>query len=93
MVLNKVVFFLHSCSIIYIDVLLLQLSQGSVGCHLGNKYMGSFAYANDIVLLSLSVSSLRLQLEMSENFSQDYNMKFNAEKSKLIIYGDSQVCI
>ena len=55
--------------------------------------MGSFTYADDIVLLSPSVSSLRLQLEMCENFSQDCNIKFNAQKSKLIIYGDSPVSI
>ena len=53
--------------------------------------MGSFAYADDIVLLPPSVSSLRLQLEMCENFSQDYNIKFNAEKSMGIVYDDSPV--
>ena len=78
---------------IYIDVLLLQLSQGGIGCHIGKKYMGSFAYADDIVLLSPSVSSLKLQLEICHKFSQDYNIKFNAEKSKLIIYGGSPVSI
>ena len=55
--------------------------------------MGSFAYADDIVLLPPSVSSLRLQLEMCENFSQGYNIKFNAKKSKLIIYGGSPVSV
>ena len=42
--------------------------------------MGSFANADDIVLLSPSISSLKLQLEMCEEFSKDYNIKFNAEK-------------
>ena len=50
---------------IYIDVLLLKLSQIGVGCHIGNSIgirpMGSFACADDIVLLSPSVTSLKLQ--------------------------------
>ena len=62
---------------ICIDVLLLQLSQGGVGCHIGNKYMGSFTYADDIVLLLPSLSSLKIHLEICEEFSQDYNIKLN----------------
>ena len=77
----------------YIDVLLSQLSQSGVGCHIGNKYMGSFAYADDIVLLSPSVSSLNSQLEICEVFSQEYNIKFNAAKSKIITYGDSAISL
>ena len=71
---------------IYIDVLLLKLSQIGVGCHIGNNYMGSFAYADDIVLLSPSVSSLELQLKSCENFPQDYNIKFNAEKKASLLF-------
>ena len=36
----------------YLDVLLTDLKKTGFGCHIGHKYMGSFAYADDIVLLS-----------------------------------------
>ncbi len=36
----------------YLDVLLTDLKKTGLGCHIGHEYMGSFAYADDIVLLS-----------------------------------------
>ena len=78
---------------LYIDILLLQLSKCGYGCHIGNQYMGSFAYADDLILLSPTVSSLKAQLHVCEMFSNDYNIKFNTEKSKLIAYGGNDVHI
>ena len=49
-----------------------------------------FAYADD-VLLSPTVSSLRKQLELCDQFSQEFNINFNATKSKLVVYGKNDV--
>ena len=78
---------------IYLDVLLEKLRKCGYGCHIGNSYMGSFAYADDIVLLSPTVASLQAQLDICEHFSNIYNIKFNTSKSKLLVYGDKSVVI
>ncbi len=78
---------------IYLDVLLINLEKSGVGCYIGKTYMGSFAYADDIVLLSPTVSSLYSQLKVCESYSVDFNIIFNADKSKLIVYGKLPTCV
>ena len=56
---------------IYIDVLLKRLEENHVGCHVGKKFVGCIAYADDIVLLSPSVSSLSFMLRVCEKFSKE----------------------
>ena len=70
---------------------MIQLSKTGYGCHIGKKYMGSFAYADDIVLLAPTVASLQAQLVVCEQFSKDFNIKFNASKSKLLVFGGNSV--
>ena len=72
---------------IYLDVLLDRLNKSGYGCHIGQSYMGSFAYADDIVLLSPTITSLNSQLKVCESYSNEFNIHFNAEKSKLLVYG------
>ena len=44
---------------IYLDKLLRILRKSNVGWHYGNHYMGAFCYADDISLLSPTVSALQ----------------------------------
>ena len=76
---------------IYLDILLNRLQNDGYDCHIGKQYPGSFAYADDIVLLSPTVSSLDKQLAICDQFPQKINMNFNATKSKLTVYGKSNV--
>ena len=72
---------------IYLDVLLKRLEQNDLGCHVGNRFTGCFAYADDIVLLSPTVKSLNSMLKICAEFSNEYNITFNSAKSKVIVYG------
>ena len=72
---------------IYLDVLLTRLKVKGLGCHIGNVFMGSFAYADDVVLLSPTLWSLKQMLTVCAEYSKDYNIDFNASKTKLIIFG------
>ena len=72
---------------VYLDVLLSRLKESGFGCHVGHNYMGSFAYADDIVLLSPTITSLESLLDICKTYSAEYNINFNAEKSKLLVYG------
>ena len=70
---------------VYMDVLLTRLKESNVGCHIGTKYLGSFAYADDIILLSPSVTGLKAQLKLCSEYASEYYIKFNASKTKLIV--------
>ena len=48
---------------IYLDKLLGILRASNVGCRYGNHYMGAFCYADDISLLSPTVSGLQDMLK------------------------------
>ena len=71
---------------LYIDKLLSDLSKSGSGCYIGNVFMGAFAYADDIVLLSPSYSGLKSLLKVCEHFSDMFDIVFNASKSKLMVF-------
>ena len=41
---------------IYIDSLLQKLKYSGLGCHVGRTFVGAFAYADDLALVSPSLS-------------------------------------
>ena len=45
---------------IYMDVLLQRLKDSGVGCYIGHAFAGAFAYADDIILLAPSRSSMNV---------------------------------
>ena len=75
---------------IYIDILLQRLKDSGIGCHIGTMFMGCIAYADDIVLLSPSLSSLNEMLSICDTYSKDFNITFNASKSKLVVFGKNR---
>ena len=73
---------------LYMDVLLTQLAAKGAGCWLAGHYVGSLAYADDIILLAPSRRTLISMLETCSVFASDYNVMFNGSKSKLIVFGN-----
>ena len=71
---------------IYFDTLLCELSSSGQGCYIGSKFMGAFAYADDLVLLSPNISGLRKMIKVCEKFSIDYDIVFNPSKSKMLLF-------
>ena len=70
----------------YLDILLNQLQSSGLGCYIGHKFMGAFAYADDIILLAPTKQSMHGMLKLANLFSIDYDIKFNELKSKLIVF-------
>ena len=70
----------------YMEELLIKLKSTNVGCHIGHTYCGSFGYADDIALLNPSVHATNIMLQVCNSFSKDYNITFNAEKTKLLLF-------
>ena len=71
---------------IYIDELLTRLKQCGVGCYIGHVYVGSLAYVDDVSLLASSRNALCKMLDVCQSFSAEYDVLFNSEKSKLVIF-------
>ena len=71
---------------VYIDDLLLQLKASGVGCYVGPYYYGSLGYAGDIVLLNCSVCGTNKMLRICEDYACEHSIRFNAVKSKVIVF-------
>ena len=46
---------------VYIDGLLVRLTNSNVGCYVGSFFVGALAYADDIVLLAPTPSAMHAQ--------------------------------
>ena len=53
---------------IYMDCLIDKLKNSGVGCHIGNKFMGAYAYADDLVLLAPTKQGMKILLNLWEQF-------------------------
>ena len=65
---------------IYTDRLLKRLEESGVGCHMGGHFTGALAYADDITLLSPSMSGLRTLSKVCEEYATEFDVTFNGKK-------------
>ena len=72
----------------YLHVLLLNLQKSGFGCHIGNEFMGCFAYADDIILLSPTCHGINKMFDVCDKYSHLYSLTFNKDKTKVIIFDD-----
>ena len=70
---------------IYIDDLLVSLSQLGVGCYIAGNFVGAIAYADDIVLISLTPMGMRKLLFSCDTYASDFDIIFNASKSEFLV--------
>ena len=66
------------------DELLLSLQNSGLGCHIGSKFVGAFAYADDIILLAPSITALNGMLKICHQWSTRSSIAFNPSKSVAI---------
>jgi hypothetical protein len=76
---------------VYIDSLLIRLRSCGCGCYISPWFVGALAYADDIVLLAPSATAMRKMLNICDKYADSYNVSFNANKSKSIIFMGSRV--
>ena len=69
---------------VYVDNLLARLRNLNIGCHIRDIFCGALGYADDIILLCPTLCSTQMMLKECESYARDYNVLFNASKSKLI---------
>ena len=71
---------------IYIDSLLKRLEESGVGCHMGGLFTGALAYADDITLLSASMSGLKTLSKVCEEYATEFDVTFNGKTSQLLFF-------
>ena len=71
---------------LYIDAMLISLSDANACCYMGLIFVGALAYADDIVMLAPTVNALRRLLAVCDDFADRFNISFNAQKSKCMIF-------
>ena len=70
---------------------LQELTKANVGCFIGNFFIGALAYADDIVLLAPTSRAMRIMLSVCDRFAKEFQVSFNAKKSKCLICPSSKV--
>ncbi len=61
---------------VYIDGLLIRLGKTDVGCHMGIRFICSFAFAHDLNLLAPILSGLNILIDICEKYAKEFNIKF-----------------
>ena len=69
----------------YGDELLLRLTRARIGCRIGNFYVGTLAYVDDVVLIASIASAMHKMLTICDSFATEYCVSFNAKKSKCLV--------
>ena len=66
---------------VYINKLILLLSEQGIGCYLYGQFVGAFIYADDVTLLAPTSTALNAMLETCSNFESDFDLQFNSSKT------------
>ena len=71
----------------FIDVVLTELSNFKAGCFLNGRCLNSFLYADDLLLLSLSISDLQLLINKCCVILENLDLQINLDKSSCLRFG------
>ena len=70
--------------------LLNLLAAAQIGFFIGRVFVGCLAYADDIVLLVPTTGAMRNMLAICDSFAKEYDLVFNANKSKWLLSGHTE---
>ena len=76
---------------LYIDPLLVQLSNSVYGCHIAGVYAGALSDADDLTLLCPSVWGLNEMLKICNKYRLKNNIIFNSKKTVCIQFGSTVI--
>ena len=74
---------------LFINSLLKELPQLPHGAWIGDKHVNSFAYADDITLLSGTVPGLQTPIDCCAHYASRWGFRFGVSKTKCVIIGQS----
>ena len=74
------------------DELIALIKRDGLGCWMGSQFYGILIYADDILLLSPTVSALQKMLNICELFGQQNGLDFNCKKTVCIHFHGPGLC-
>jgi len=86
----KVVFLSPFLFAIYVHDVIVSLQDKRLGCLVGGSYIGCLMFADDLVLLSASLTVLQQMVNVCEQEMIYLDMKFNTAKSMVLRIGKSR---
>jgi len=72
---------------IFINVFITNLKEAGLGCWVKQMFIGCLLYADDIILLSPSISGLQKMLDICYKTSCSVSLQFNVAKCHLMVLG------
>lgn len=72
---------------LYIDCVLGHLESSGLGCYVNKVCMNSFLYADDLIVLSISVSDLQLLIDCCASVFSKLDLQINSSKSQCLRIG------
>ena len=78
-----------------VDDVLVKLEKSGLGCQIHNLYFNAFMYADDLLLLSISLSDLQNMINICNAEFDWLDMSVNSDKSSCVRVGkrfDEKVC-
>lgn len=71
---------------VYINHLIDELCKTKIGCSIDGTIINNLSYADDMVLLSPSISALRKLIKICESYAAIHGLLYNVKKSELLIF-------
>ena len=78
---------------IYLMPLFTNIQNSGVGCYMGDCPAMIYGYADDIVILAPTIHALRKLILLCEKYSEEFNLKFNADKSMIMCFINERINI
>lgn len=71
---------------LYMNRLIAGLSGAMVGCSIDGTFVNNISYADDMVLLTPSISAMRKLLHICERYAVAHGLKYNTKKSEYMLF-------
>ena len=71
---------------VYMDDLTIALNKCNTGCVIGSTTINHLMYADDLVILSPSVSGLSELMQVCALYGLNHDIKYNSKKSAVLIF-------
>ena len=78
---------------IFVDDLLIKLQHSSLGCHISRNCLNAIMYADDLLLMSISVNDLQLMVDLCIEEFENLDMLINVKKSVCMRIGHRHTAI
>ena len=66
---------------LYVDIVLEKLGKSNIGCYINGLCFNSFMYADDLILLNITVSDMQSLLNICVQSLSDLDLPINIDKS------------